>query len=200
MPFAELQERTGAGTLSTPVLLGPSRVIAPPPWMDPVARGVNARDHDSFPLAAFGYNGDQAVGVLAFDVRDHLLLDPDRMDALVLTIDMLQRLVAPRDLMIEPTGSFVTVSAGAACAAGRARRNDPSSVSDQWGRVRFRALESGRYLVTSDGPAIAIYANYYDAAESDLSAAAAPPERPSTTEAVVAGPAQPGCGRSCCRW
>ena len=192
VPFAELQERAGSGSLSTPVLLGPSRVIAPPPWMESVARGGSAPEHDSFPLAAFGYNGDQAVGVLAFDVRDHLLLDPDRMDALVLTIDMLQRLVAPRDLMIEPTGAFVTVAAGAHPRLLAPDGSIRPLVSDQWGRVRFRTLESGRYLVTSDGPATAIYANYYDAGESDLSAPVAPPERPAATEAVVAGPAQPG--------
>ena len=52
--IAELQERQGAGILSAPVLLGPARVIEPPAWMEPMARGVGVREHDSFrspPLA-----------------------------------------------------------------------------------------------------------------------------------------------------
>ena len=81
--------------------------------MEAMANGAGVREPDSYPLAAFGYTGDEAIGVIAFDVRDHLLLDPDRMDALVLTIDMLQRLVAPRDVTVEPTGTFVTIAAGA---------------------------------------------------------------------------------------
>lgn len=184
--IAELQERAGAGSLSAPVLLGPARVIAPPAWMQPMARGVGVREHDTFPLAAIGYNGDEAIGVLAFDVRGHLLLDPDRMDALVLTVDLLQRLVAPRDIIIEPTGTFVTVLAS---AHPRLIAPDGTVVplaADQWGRVRFRALESGRYLVTSDGPATAVYANYYDAGESDLSAPATELARP-LSQAVSSG-------------
>ncbi len=187
--IAELQEREGTGSLSSPVVLGPARVIAPPSWMTPVARGVGIREHDSFPLAAFGSNGDETVGVLAFDVRDHLLLDPDRMDALVLTIDLLQRMVAPRDIMLEPTGTFVSVAVG-----GHARLTAPDGtshplISDQSGQVRFRALESGRYVLTGNGPAIAIYANYFDAGESDLSTRAATSARP-TTEVASAGPSR----------
>jgi len=167
--LAELQEREGSGRLSTPVLLGPARVLAPPGWMETMARGISVGEHESFPLAAFGSDGSAAIGVLAFDVRDHLLLDPDRMDALIVAIDLLHRLVAPRDLLIEPTGSFVTVA-----AAAHPRLTAPDGtlrtlIPDQWGRVRFRALEAGRYLVTSTGPAVAVYANYYDAGESDLS-------------------------------
>jgi hypothetical protein len=184
--LAELREREGSGSLSTPVLLGPARVLAPPGWMETVARGVSAGEHESFPLAAFGDDGNSAVGVLAFDVRDHLLLDPDRMDALVVTIDLLHRLVAPRDLLVEPTGSFVTVATGA-----HPRLTAPDGIvrtllPDKWGQVRFRALEAGRYLVTSDGPAIAVYANYYDAGESDLSAPAGAPAISSSSPPISA--------------
>ena len=185
--LAEMQEREGSGSLSAPVLLGPARMLAPPPWMEPLARGVSVGEHQSFPLAAFGYDGNAAVGVLAFDVRDHLLLDPDRMDALVLTIDLLHRLVAPRDLLVEPTGAFVTVTAG---AHPRLLAPDGSShalIPDQWGRVRFRPLEAGRYLVTNDGPAIAVYANYYDAGESDLSTPASAAVTHAQPAAATAG-------------
>jgi len=184
--LAEMQEREGSGSLSAPVLLGPARILALPPWMEPLARGVSVGEHQSFPLAAFGYDGNVAVGVLAFDVRDHLLLDPDRMDALVTAIDLLHRLVAPRDVLIEPTGAFVTATAG---AHPRLRAPDGATrvlTPDQWGRVRFRTLQAGRYLITNDGPAVAVYANYYDAGESDLStpagvAAATSPSAPTAT-------------------
>ena len=191
--LAELQERADTGSLSAPVMLGPARVLAPPAWMEPLARGVSVGEHQSFPLAAFGLDRGGAVGVLAFDVREHLLLDPDRMDGLVLAIDLLHRLVAPRDVLVEPTGTFVTVAAGARARVTAPDGSSRALVSDQWGRVRFRPLLSGRYLVSSDGPAIAVYANYYDAGESDLSATAsaftssspAPP-------AAIAGPMRPG--------
>jgi len=187
--IAEMQDREGAGSLSTPVLLGPARVIAPPAWMQPLALGVGVREHDSFPLAANGYNGDEAVGVIAFDVRDHLLLDPDRMDALVLTVDLLQRLVAPRDVIIEPTGTFAAVTAGADARLVAPDGKVTPLITDQWGRVRFRALEAGRYLVTSNGPATAVYANYYDAGESDLSAPPAELEQ-AVAASGRAGPSQ----------
>jgi hypothetical protein len=188
--LAELQQREASSSLSTPVLLGPARVLAPPGWMEAMARGVGVGEHVSFPLAAFGYDGNAAIGVIAFDVRDHLLLDPDRMDALVLTIDLLRRLVAPRDLLIGPTGSFVTVAASA-----HARLTAPDGavrtlIPDQWGRVRFRTLESGRYLVTGDGPAVAVYANYYDAGESDLSAPAPASAAPLSSPIAAVDPSR----------
>ena len=188
--LAELQEREASGSLSIPVLLGPARVLAPPGWMEAVARGVGVSEHLSFPLAAFGYEGNIAIGVLAFDVRDHLLLDPDRMDALVLTIDLLRRLVAPRDLLIEPTGAFVTVAAGAHAGLTAPDGAVRTLIPDQWGRVRFRTLEAGRYVVKGDGPAIAVYANYYDAGESDLSASAGASAVSLTSPSAVAGPSQ----------
>ena len=89
--MAELQSRQDTGELATPALLGPSRVVALPGWMDTLAQGAPVGGRDSFPVAAVGHNPDGEVGILAFDVRNHLLLDPDRMDALVLTVDALKR-------------------------------------------------------------------------------------------------------------
>lgn len=187
--LAELQEREGAGSLSAPVLLGPARVVAPPGWMESMARGVGVGEHQSFPLAAIGHNGDGEIGVLAFDVRNHLLLDPDRMDALVLTVDLLRSLVAPRDIMVEATGSFVSVPSAARAQLAAPGGSIRTLLPDQWGRVRFRALESGRYLVTGGGPAVAVFANYFDAGESDLSATAGAAET-STPPAATGGPSQ----------
>jgi hypothetical protein len=49
------------------------------------------------------------------------------------------------------------------------------------GRIRVRPIEAGRYVITSTGPKTVIYANYYDAGESDISAPPpAEPARPAT--------------------
>jgi len=44
-------------------------------------------------------------------VRDHLLLAPDHLDALVLTVDLMRQLTAPRDILIVLTGADVSVPA-----------------------------------------------------------------------------------------
>ena len=47
--------------------------------------------------------------MIAFDVRDNLLLDPDRLDALVTGVNLIKRLAAPDNLQGLNTGSFVNV-------------------------------------------------------------------------------------------
>lgn len=184
--LAELQSREGAGTLGTAVLLGPSRVVELPGWMEPLARGAGAGEHDSFPLAATGRNAGGEVGLIAFDIRNHLLLDPDRMDALVLAIDTLRRLSTPQDLKIVPTGTFVPVSTFSRAALISPNGSRSTLIPDQWGRVRFRPLEAGRYVVIDgSGSKVQVFANYYDAAESDL-ATRPPPQSGQSTPAAKA--------------
>ena len=110
------------------------------------------------------------VGVLAFNVRDHLLLAPDHLDALVYAIDLIKQLTAPRDILIVPTGADVSIP-----ATGSARVTQPDAsvrtvAADKSGRVRIRPLQAGRYTVESGGETTQVFANYYDAAESDLGA------------------------------
>ncbi|HXZ88186.1 MAG TPA: BatA domain-containing protein [Candidatus Binataceae bacterium] len=178
--LAEFQSRTDTAPLTAPVLLGPARLVQLPGWMDPLARGASAGGHDSFPLAATGRNAAGEAGVITFDIRDHLLLDPDRMDALVLTIDTLRAMLVPPDLKVVPTGTSVAVS-----AFGRAVLVSPGGsrdllAPDQWGRVHFRPRAAGRYFVIAGSRTIEVAANYYDAAESDL-AAIPPPTPPHAT-------------------
>ena len=127
------------------------------------------------PLAATGRNASGEVGVIAFDIRNHLLLDPDRMDALVLTIDTLRTMLVPPDLKVVATGTPVPVS-----VFGRAILVNPDGsrdvlAPDQWGRVHFRPREAGRYFVLAGPRTIEVDANYYDAAESDLAVIPPPP-------------------------
>jgi len=174
-------DATGESPVMESLALGATRIVAIPEWMDLIATATGP-GHSSIPLAAIGRAAGGPVGVLAFDVRDHLLLAPDHLDALVLTVDLIKQLTAPRDILIVPTGADVT-----APATGTARVIQPDAgvrtvAADKWGRVRIRPLQAGRYTVESGGRTTQVLANYYDAAESDLAAkpqaeASAPAEK-----------------------
>ncbi|MGA7873165.1 MAG: BatA domain-containing protein [Candidatus Binatus sp.] len=161
----QMDESAGIESLA----LGPTRIVALPEWMDLLATATGP-GQSSIPLAAVGRAAGGPVGVLAFDVRDHLLLAPDHLDALVLTVNLIKQLTAPRDILIVPTGADVSVP-----ATGTARITQPDAsvrtiTADKWGRVRIRPLQAGRYAVESGGATTQVLANYYDAAESDLGA------------------------------
>ena len=178
-------DTTGEWNALDPIALHATRVVAIPDWMDLIATAT-APGHPSIPLAALGHTATGPVGLLAFDVRDHLLLAPDHLDALVLSVDLIKQLTAPRDTLIVSTGADVSLP-----ATGTARVTQPDSsvrpVSpDKWGRVRIRPVQAGRYVVESSGVTRQVLANYYDADESDLSAkppaeASAPAERAAAT-------------------
>ena len=171
------------------IALGATRIVAIPEWMDLLATATGP-GHSSIPLAAVGRAAGGSVGVLAFDIRDHLLLAPDHLDALVLTVDLVKQLTAPRDTLIVSTGADVSVP-----ATGTARVTQPDAsvrtiTADRWGRVRIRPLQAGRYTVESGGVTTQVLANYYDAAESDLVAAPRPAAGAPREKAAAASNAQ----------
>jgi hypothetical protein len=189
-------DATGESTGLNSIALGATRIFAIPEWMDMIATATGP-GHSSIPLAAVGRATNGFVGVLAFDVRDHLLLAPDHLDALVLTVDLVKQLTAPRDLLIVSTGADVSVP-----ARGTARLTQPDAsvrtvTADKWGRVRIRPLQAGRYTVESGGATTQVLANYYDAAESDIGAkpqvqASAPAQKTAAaSNAQAARQAQP---------
>jgi hypothetical protein len=162
-------DTTGEWNALDPIALRATRIVAVPDWMDLIATATGP-GHLSIPLAAVGHAATGPVGVLAFDIRDHLLLAPDHLDALVLSVDLIKQLTAPRDTLIVSTGADVSVP-----ATGTARVTLPDSTvrtvePDKWGRARIRPLQAGRYVVESGGVKRQVLANYYDADESDLSA------------------------------
>jgi hypothetical protein len=167
---ADIRSDAGAETSAfNSLALGATRTIAIPEWMDQLAT-ASGPGHSSIPIAGFGHAASGPAGVLAFDVRDHLLLAPDHLDALVLTVDLIKQLTAPQNVLIVSTGADVSVP-----AAGTARITQPDAsvrtvAADKWGRVRIRPLQAGRYTVESGGTTTQVLANYYDAAESDLGA------------------------------
>ncbi len=191
---AQLQERIDGEQLGQPLALSPARIVNPPQWMDVLVHGTGAGSAGSFPLAAIGYDRRGVTGLLAFSVKDHMLLDPDKLEALVLTVEMVKRLLAPQDLQIVATGESVSVP-----ATGLARIASPDGMvhtvrADEMGRVRLRPVEAGRYRVASAAGQALVYANYYDAGESDISAAAGAATAPPATAAPVGAPAAVSAG------
>ncbi len=184
---AQMQERIDGEQLGQPLALSPARVVNPPQWMDVLVHGTGAGSAGSFPLAAIGYDRRGATGLLAFSVKDHMLLDPDKLEALVLTVEIVKRLLAPQDLQIVATGESVSVP-----ASGLARIAAPDGMvhtvqADKMGRVRLRPVEAGRYQIASAAGKALVYANYYDAGESDISAAAVAAAAPSAAAAAAVG-------------
>lgn len=162
-------ESLGASGAGESVSLGATRIVTIPEWMDSIASAAGA-GHRSIPVAAIGHGSSGPVGLIAFDVRDHLLLAPDHLDALIITVDLLKQLTASRDIQIVSTGVYVNVPATA-----NARVTQPDGTvrvvaPDRFGRVRIRPLQAGRYSIESGPQTTQVLANYYDATESDLGA------------------------------
>ncbi len=174
LPAVLMTNEDRSGAPSTPAVLGESRTIGIPDWMTVRASGTAADAHETLPLAAIGSLPSGQFGVVAFDIRQHLLLDPDRLDALVATVDLLRELTAPAHLRIVSTGTYLAIPAGADAKVIAPDGSAPAASRDQWGRLRLRPLQPGHYSIESAGGKTDVYANYYDASESDLMALAAP--------------------------
>jgi hypothetical protein len=189
--MAEMQERADGEQLDRPLALSPARILTLPQWMDVVAHGTGATSSGSFPLAGFGYDTRGAMGVIAFSVNEHMLLDPDKLEALVLTVEMVKRLLAPEELQVVATGGSASVPAAGIAKIVAPDGSASEARADEMGRVRLRPIQAGRYEISSAGIKSVIYANYYDAGESDLSAAPAAPSPSSTAPPETASAAAP---------
>ena len=148
---AEMQERADGEQLGQPLALSPARILSLPQWMDVLAHGTGAGSSGSFPLAGFGYDSRGAIGMIAFSVNDHMLLDPDKLEALVLTVEMVKRLLAPQDLQVVSTGGSVSVPAVGVARIVAPDGSASEARADEMGRVRVRPIEAGRYEISSAG-------------------------------------------------
>ncbi|MGC1675984.1 MAG: BatA domain-containing protein [Candidatus Binataceae bacterium] len=167
------------------VALGATRVMQLPEWMDALEYATYGSAGAIVPIVAAGAAPSGRIGLVAFDVRNHFLFDPDRLDALIAFVNVTRRLTAPVGVQVVPTGGFVTLA-----VSGVAQITQPDGAKvemkpDKWGRVKLRPLQAGRYLVESGGTSAVVLANYYDAAESDLAA------RVETVAAPAAAAAHP---------
>ena len=107
--------------------------------------------------------------MIAFDVRGHRLLDPDMLDTLVLTIDLVKALSGPRDFHIVPTGAYVTIPANAPAKVIQPDGSVAQIAPGYGGLIRLRPLYAGRYQIDIGDHKELVFANYFDAAESELS-------------------------------
>ncbi len=169
LPASQMDDRTDLGPLTRPLLLGPTRSLSLPEWMDPVAHGTAPHQSGLLTLAAAGISAHGPEAVIAFDIRGHRLLDPDMLDTLVLTIDLVKMLTGPRDVHVVSTGAYVTIPAGAPARVIAPDGSVLQVAPGYGGLIRFRPLYAGRYQVSIGPRHETIYANYFDAAESELS-------------------------------
>jgi Ca-activated chloride channel homolog len=186
---ADIRADAGESDAIESLTLGATRVVAIPEWMDLIATATGP-GHSSIPLAAIGRAAGGPVGVIAFDVRDHLLLAPDHLDALVLTVDLIKQLTAPRDILIVSTGADVSVPATATAKVTQPDGSVRTVTPDKWGRVRIRPMQAGRYALESGGQTTQVLANYYDADESDLGAKPQPEASAPSGKAAAESSAQ----------
>jgi len=171
----ELDDRHEPGAAGENLLLGAARKLVLPAGSDVLARAAEDSGHTAIPLAAITDDGDSHVGVLAFDVRDHLLINPDDLEALLLTVQIVKLLTAPEHLKVVTTASYVTVPAPRGATLIEPGGSSRKLVADSSGRVGFTALEAGHYRLSTAAGELSVYANYFDEQESDLAA------RPQTT-------------------
>jgi len=157
------------------IVLSAARTLEIPEWMETVASGSRPGSHEMSPLAAIGRIPGGKLGVIAFDVRDRMLLDPDRLEALVVTVKLIKRLTAPGDVQIVPTGAYLSLPVGGSATVAAPDGSMITLEPDKWGRVELRPLLSGHYSVQAGRRKVDVFANYFDASESDL---ASPPAHP----------------------
>ncbi|MGB6553360.1 MAG: BatA domain-containing protein [Candidatus Binataceae bacterium] len=184
-------ERGAEPTGGAGAALGATRVIRLPEWMDALDYATYGAAGAIIPIVAAGEVPGGRIGVIAFDVRNHFLFDPDRLDALIALVNVTRRLTAPIGVQVVPTGAFVTL---AVSGAAQVTSPDGAKVAlkpDKWGRVKLRPLQAGRYVIESAGTHAIVLANYYDAAESDLTVHEAAPAAAAAVAQVEAPATEP---------
>jgi von Willebrand factor type A domain/Aerotolerance regulator N-terminal len=169
LPVSQMDDRTDLGPLTRPLVLGATRDLSLPAWMDPIAHGTAPRHAGVMPLAAFGVTAGGPEAVIAFDIRAHRLMDPDMMDTLVLTIDLIKDLTAPRDIHVVPTGAYVTIPASQPAKVVEPDGSTSEIAPGYANLIRFRPVYAGPYKIDIGKHREMVFANYFDAAESELS-------------------------------
>ncbi|MBF6567899.1 MAG: VWA domain-containing protein [Candidatus Binataceae bacterium] len=166
----ELHNQSRREAAAEPLSFAQVREVALGPQDGILAQSVAAAGRPAIPLAAIGTYRDERVGLIAFDVRDRLLLNPDDLDALLLTVHLIKRLTAPQSLEVVATGAYVTIPTTGAVTVIDPNRHEEKLSADRSGHAGFTALSAGRYRVTTPAGETSVYANYFNEDESNLSA------------------------------
>jgi hypothetical protein len=173
--------------LDLPFPFASVQILDPPSWAETL---VSARaDGEELPLVFAGQVNDHRQAVLAFDLASQGLLRADHTDLLLLVLDLIDWLVPAADnVHIVPTGSVDVVD-----ALPPLPRHilDPHGVETTMPADQIPLIETllaGEYRVSADGTEVRIFANLFDAEESDIGR---PVSRPHEVAPVVGrGPRQ----------
>ena len=183
---AELHGASQIGGNGLPI--GATRILTMPEWME-VTSSATLPGKGRMPVAAIGQGVSGSLGVIAFDVRDRMLLDPDHLDALVGTVDLIKRLVVPANIQVVATGTYVNLPASGPATITSPDGSVQTVTPDKAGRIALRPLMAGRYTVNNGKSSVQVFANYYDAIESDTAVmqatSAKSPEREISTIPLV---------------
>jgi hypothetical protein len=159
-------------THDLPYPLTAVETLAVPAWAEPLLQ-TDAGDRE-LPLAFAGQANQHRQAVLAFDLADQGLLRADRVDLLVLLLDLIDWLVPARDdARVVPTGSVEVIEGLPSL---------PRHIVDPRGRQStlpadtlplIDARLAGEYRIAANGTAVRLFANLVDADESDIGRPAA---------------------------
>jgi hypothetical protein len=190
----ELEDQRESDLADEALMLGRAREVSLPAGSEVIAHSAGSPAQGQIALAAIANDGEQHLGVIAFDVRHHLLMNPDDLEALLLTVQLVRRLTSPEHLRVVNTASYVTFQ-----VPGGATMVEPDGVerklpADSSGQVGFMAMSAGRYRLSMPAGESSIYANYFDEDESDLTARpqAEAPAQPATVIAHRSEPTAAG--------
>jgi hypothetical protein len=168
VPLAEIQY-PGAGSTGETITVANVRQVTLPPSLHATIRSAGDSPAIPMAMAAYGRDSQGRLGVVAFDVRNHLLMQPDEMPALLVVIDLLNRLTESAALKIVPTGEWVTVADNTGGAIVEAPDGTQSKLkAGPAGVIGFQPLQAGRYSIHVSGATTAVYANYFNEDESNL--------------------------------
>lgn len=141
-------------------------VVDAPPWAESLL--VGGSGERQIPLVFAGEDGGQRVACLAFDLAEQRLLSADRMNLLLLLLNLIDWLVPQDDSVTVVRTGEAQVLAGLAA--------DARQIVDPRGRIlRFPPggphtldpIRIGEYVIGSDGTRHRILANLFDPVESD---------------------------------
>ncbi len=178
-----------------PFRVAEARILAAPAWADSVL--LSRTDTQDIPLVLAGTADGWRRAVMAFDPVADGLLRAERVDILVLLLNLLDWLApADDDVRVVPTGSIEVIEGLA---------DLPRRVFDpRGGERRLEATDAavvdtpfvGAYRIEADGTAVRLYAALRDAEESDIGRPATAPRLADAAPAARAPqtPARGGAG------
>jgi von Willebrand factor type A domain/Aerotolerance regulator N-terminal len=167
--------------LDLPFPFASVQVLDPPPWAETLVSARTASE--DLPLVFAGQMNDHRQAVLAFDLASQGLLRADHTDLLLLVLDLIDWLVPAADnVHIVPTGSVDVIDSLPPLPRHILDPRGTETTLPAEQTPLIETLLAGEYRVSADGTEVRIFANLFDAEESDIGR---PASRPHLVEPVV---------------